>query len=186
MASRWSVDSETAQQFVARIVSSGDESTFALVLPMPASSGQTVRGLARLSSARPSPRFTVVADSVQLAGLVLGQLQCLINLVLMLELTIAEIISVMEIEVQCRSSILSNPNTQQGLFVHELISNGLIISTCSICQKIFASPKPAHLTMVEASHKCIGQFSPDRAQRLTCSILSGRAINDCKKSKPAA
>jgi hypothetical protein len=76
----------------------------------------------------------------------------------MLELTIADIILVTELKGQCCLRILPNPHTPQGLFVHEVISNGLVISTCSICQKVFASPKPTPLKMAEDSHKCIGLF----------------------------
>ena len=114
------------------------------------------------------------------------QLAVLINWVLMLELTIAQIISVMEFKGQFCLSILETPHTPQGLFVHELTSNGLIISTCSICQKMFASPKHAHLAMVEDSHNCKGLFPHDRAQRLSSSISSGKTIYDYKKGNPAA
>ena len=99
----------------------------------------------------------------------------------MLELTIPDIISVIELKGQYCLSILPNSHTPQSLFVHEVISNGLIVSTCLICQKVIASPKHTHLTMAEDSHKCIGLSLPDRAQRLTSSTLSGKAIYDYKK-----
>ena len=104
----------------------------------------------------------------------------------MLELTIEDIISIIELKGQYCLSILPNPHTPQSLFVHELISNGLIVSTCLICQKVIASPKHAHLTMAQDSHKCIGLFPSDRAQRLTSSTLSGKAIYDYKKENSAA
>jgi hypothetical protein len=84
----------------------------------------------------------------------------------MLELTIADIISVIELKGQCCLSVLPNPHTPHGLFIHEVISNGLIVSTCFICQKVSASPKHSHLTVAEDSHRCIG-----------LSFLTRRAAN---------
>ncbi len=33
-------------------------------------------------------------------------------------------------------------------------SNGLLLSTCLSCQKIYASPTPSGLRLAEASHRC--------------------------------
>ena len=45
-------------------------------------------------------------------------------------------------------------------FAHRYSSNGLIISTCLICQKTSASPDMPHLRMAENSHSCSGARKP--------------------------
>jgi len=42
-------------------------------------------------------------------------------------------------------------------FVHHHRPNGLIISTCSSCQKIIASPDVPHLKLAEQVHRCAGK-----------------------------
>ena len=41
-------------------------------------------------------------------------------------------------------------------FVHHHSPNGLIISTCSRCQRTIASPDVPHLKLAEQSHTCAG------------------------------
>ena len=50
-------------------------------------------------------------------------------------------------------------STPQGLFVHEVIPNGLTVSTCLTCTTVCASPTAAVLEIAEAAHECkeIGQ-----------------------------
>jgi hypothetical protein len=40
-------------------------------------------------------------------------------------------------------------------FAHRVTANGLIISTCSACLKMLASPNPSQLRMAEAVHICV-------------------------------
>ena len=49
-----------------------------------------------------------------------------------------------------------SPHPRLPVFVHQVIPNGLIVTTCLVCQKVFASPTPAGLKMVETVHKCRG------------------------------
>ena len=42
-------------------------------------------------------------------------------------------------------------------FAHEVTPNGLIMSTCLICQRSFASATPSDLRVAEAAHKCGGR-----------------------------
>lgn len=48
------------------------------------------------------------------------------------------------------------PEVRKPLFVHHSIANGLTVSTCLFCQKVFASPTAAGLKLAEAAHKCKG------------------------------
>jgi hypothetical protein len=45
-------------------------------------------------------------------------------------------------------------STPQGLFVHEVIPNGLTVSTCLTCTTVLASPTAAVLEVAETAHKC--------------------------------
>ena len=45
-------------------------------------------------------------------------------------------------------------DTPPRAFVHHRSPNGLIISTCSSCQKIVASPDMPHLKLAEQLHTC--------------------------------
>ena len=51
----------------------------------------------------------------------------------------------------------SHPPPQK--FVRKVIPNGLIVSTCSACQAVFASATPTDLWMAEEAHKCRGRGS---------------------------
>jgi hypothetical protein len=37
-------------------------------------------------------------------------------------------------------------------FVHKSLANGIIVSTCSLCQKTIGSPTPVSLRMAEENH----------------------------------
>ena len=50
----------------------------------------------------------------------------------------------------------ASPRPRFAAFVHQVIPNGLIVATCLVCQKVFASPTPAGLKMAETAHKCRG------------------------------
>jgi hypothetical protein len=50
--------------------------------------------------------------------------------------------------------------TNMPRFVHKSICNGLILSTCMLCEKVAGSPTVANLKIAEQSHQCIAQFLP--------------------------
>jgi len=43
-------------------------------------------------------------------------------------------------------------------FVYRFIPNGLTVSTCAYCQRVFASPTLAGLKLAEAVHKCWADY----------------------------
>ncbi len=44
-------------------------------------------------------------------------------------------------------------------FVHKTICNGIILSTCLLCEKVVGSPTATNLKIAEQSHLCSGGFS---------------------------
>jgi hypothetical protein len=49
-----------------------------------------------------------------------------------------------------------SPLPRLPVFMHQVIPNGLIVSTCLVCRKVFASSTLAGLRLAEAVHKCRG------------------------------
>ena len=47
-----------------------------------------------------------------------------------------------------------SPRTPPEMFVRQAIANGLKLSTCLLCHRTFASPKPAALHLAETLHRC--------------------------------